>query len=214
LPAIGRPYILGGMSQLPHILSMIDGGDPSAASQLLPLVYDELRRLAAGRLAQEKPGQTLEPTALVHEAYVRLVGNDATRHWAGRKQFFAAAAESMRRILIDNARRKRGPRGGGNVRRVHAELNQIACDQANVDVIDLDEALDRLAEESPVRAELVKLRFFTGLTVAEAAEVLEISVATAERYWTYARARLYIDLNEQTEGPRSRGSGEKNPAGA
>ena len=157
------------MSDFSNILSLFDEGDPSAASQLLPLVYDELRRLAAGRLAREKPGQTLEPTALVHEAYLRLLGNDATRHWAGRKHFFAAAAESMRRILIDNARRKRGPRRGGDVRRVDVELDQIAFDDRRVDLLDLDAALDRLAVESPARAELVKLRFFAGLTVAEAA---------------------------------------------
>jgi RNA polymerase sigma factor (TIGR02999 family) len=194
------------MSDFTRILSAIDVGDAKAADPLLPLVYAELRRLAAQRLSQEKPGQTLDPTALVHEAYLRLVGNDAKARWQGRNHFFAAAAESMRRILVDNARRKRGPRRGGGLRRVDADLDRLALDDASVDVLALDEALARLAEESPARAELVRLRFFAGLTVREAADVLGISVATAERHWTYARTRLYIDLNEREDEAASLGS--------
>jgi RNA polymerase sigma factor (TIGR02999 family) len=199
------------MSNVTHFLSAIEQGDPRAAAELLPLVYDELRRLAARRLTREQPGQTLQPTALVHEAYLRLVGGEANRSWAGRKHFLAAAADAMRKILIENARRKRGPRRGGKMRRVDALLDRIAVDDADVDVLALDEALDRLAEESPARAELVKLRFFAGLTVAEAADVLGISVATAERYWTYARTRLYLDLNEQGDGSTSSGPVPKKP---
>jgi RNA polymerase sigma factor (TIGR02999 family) len=195
LPAIDGRLIIDPMSQLTHILSAIEGGEPQAAARLLPLIYDELRRLAGRMMALEKPGQTLEPTALVHEVYLRLVGKDDARTWQGRHHFYSAAAEAMRRILVDNARRKRGPKRGGHLRRVDADLDRLALDEAGVDLLALDEALDRLAEESPVRAELVKLRFFAGLTVPEAAEVLGISVATAERYWTFARTRLYADLN-------------------
>ncbi len=184
------------MNDLTRILNAIDDGDPQAADQLLPLVYDELRRLAAAKLAREKPGQTLDATGLVHEAYMRLVGE---QQFANRGHFFAAAAEAMRRILIENARRKQGPKHGGRLRRVDADLNMIAADADSVDVIALDEALARLAKESPVRAELVKLRFFAALTVAEAAEVLGISLATAERYWTYARTWLYAELSDAAD---------------
>ncbi len=183
------------MSEATHLLSAIEAGDPNASAQLLPLVYDELRRLAAQRLAQEKPGQTLEATALVHEAYLRLVGQCEDLHWNGRNHFFAAAAEAMRRILVETARRKQGPKHGGRLRRIEADLNLVAASAPSVDLVDLDDALTRLAEESPARAELVKLRFFAGLTVSEAAEVLGISLATAERHWTYARTWLYADLS-------------------
>ncbi len=182
------------MSNLTRILSAVQEGDPHAAEQLLPLVYEELRKLAAQKLAAEKPGQTLDATALVHEAYLRLVGKGEQKHWDGRNHFFAAAAEAMRRILVENARRKGGPKHGGRLQRIDADLDRIAAPAALVDLLALDEALTRLAEESPVRAELVKLRFFAGLTLPEAAEVLGISRATAERYWTYARARLYAEL--------------------
>jgi len=195
------------MSGLTHILSNIDAGDPHAAAQLLPLVYDELRRLAAQRLVQEKPGQTLEATALVHEAYLRVVGSARGQHWDGRGHFFAAAAEAMRRILVDNARRKRRPKHGGGRQRMDADLTFIAAHDRSVDLLDLDDALTRLAEESPARAELVKLRFFAGLAVPEAAEVLGISVATAERHWTYARTWLYAELGESGDS-----SSEKSPA--
>jgi len=190
---------MDGMSDLTHILSSIEEGDPQAAAQLLPLVYDELRRLAARRLAHEKPGQTLEPTALVHEAFLRLVGDGRGQHWDGRGHFFAAAAEAMRRILVENARRKKGPRHGGSLQRIDADLNLVAADVRSVDLLALDDALTRLAEESPVRAELVKLRFFAGLTVPEAAKVLGISLATAERYWTFARTWLYAELSDPKE---------------
>jgi len=205
LPETDPRLIIDPMSQITRILSAIEDDDPQAAARLLPLIYDELRRVAGRLMAQEKPGQTLEPTALVHEVYLRLVGPGGDRPWQGRHHFFKAAAEAMRRMLVDNARRKRGPKRGGHLRRVDADLDRVAFDDANVDLLALDEALGRLAEESPIRAELVKLRFFAGLTVPEAAEVLGISVATAERYWTFARTRLYADLNPG-------GSIEENPA--
>jgi RNA polymerase sigma factor (TIGR02999 family) len=191
--------ILAGMSDVSRILSAIVQGDPQAAHELLPLVYEELRRLAAHRLAQEKPGQTLEPTALVHEAYIRLVGKGAPCDWQGRGHFFAAAAEAMRRILIENARRKHGPKHGGRMVRVDIDLNQIMAGNRADELLALDEALKRLAEESPTRARLVELRFFAGLTVTEAAEVLGISEATAERYWTYARTWLFAQLSDVSE---------------
>jgi len=179
-----------------QLLEAAHAGDQQAAAKLLPLVYDELCKLATARLAGEKPGQTLQATALVHEAYVRLVGTDRGLKWDGQGHFFAAAAEAMRRILIENARRKQGPRRGGDRRRMDADLDRIAANDRDIDLLDLDEALEHLAAESPVRAELVKHRFFAGLTVPEAAEVLGLSVATAERYWAYARVRLYAALRE------------------
>jgi RNA polymerase sigma factor (TIGR02999 family) len=191
------------MSELTGILASIEAGDPHAAAQLLPLVYDELRRLAAQRLGREKPGQTLEPTALVHEAYLRLVGDGCGQHWDGRGHFFAAAAEAMRRILVENARRKHGPRHGGQMQRIHADLDLVPADGRSIDLVALDDALTRLAKESPVRAELVKLRFFAGLTVPEAAEMLGISLATAERYWTYARTWLFAELSDSQDSSPS-----------
>ena len=184
------------MSEITHILNAIDSGDANGAAELLPLVYAELRKLAAARLVYEKAGQTLDATGLVHEAYLRLVGNHRGLKWDGRGHFFASAAEAMRRILIENARRKQGPRRGGDRRRIDADLDQIVASHHDIDLLDLDEALEQLAAESPVRAELVKLRFFAGLTVPEAAAALGISVATAERYWAYSRVRLYAALTE------------------
>uniref|UniRef100_A0A7C4LN23 Sigma-70 family RNA polymerase sigma factor n=1 Tax=Schlesneria paludicola TaxID=360056 RepID=A0A7C4LN23_9PLAN len=184
------------MNDVTRILSAIEQGDPHAAAELMPLVYDELRRLAAWKLAGERPGQTLQATALVHEAYMRLVGGDAERHWDGRNHFYAAAAEAMRRILVENARRKQGPRHGGHLQRVDADLDLVPDAPGSVDLIALDEALTELAGESPTRAELVKLRFFAGMTMAEAAQALGISLATAERYWTYARTWLYARLSD------------------
>ena len=184
------------MTPVTQLLEAAQRGDPHAATELLPLVYRELCKLAETRLAGEKPGQTLQATALVHEAYVRLVGTDRGLKWDGRGHFFAAAAEAMRRILIENARRKQGPRRGGDRRRMDADLDRIAANDRDIDLLALDEALEHLAAESPVRAELVKLRFYAGLTVPEAADVLGISVATAERYWAYARVRLYAALRE------------------
>jgi RNA polymerase sigma factor (TIGR02999 family) len=193
--------ILETMNEVTRILSAIERGEPHAADQLLPLLYDALRNLAAGKLAGEQPGQTLDATALVHEAYLRLVGKGEPRHWDGRGHFFAAAAEAMRRILVESARRKRGPRYGGRMHRVDADLDLVAANSPPVDLLALDEALTRLAKESPARAELVKLRFFAGMTVPETAEVLGISVATAERYWTYARTWLYAELNDANSPP-------------
>jgi RNA polymerase sigma factor (TIGR02999 family) len=183
------------MSDVTRILDALGRGDPHAAGQLLPLVYDELRRLAAARLAQERPGQTLDATALVHEAYLRLVGANPDQPWEGRGHFFAAAAEAMRRILIDNARRKQRPKHGGDRRRVPLEA-ALTTDSPAADLLALDAALDKLAREEPAKAELVKLRFFAGLTTAQSAEVLGVSVATADRYWTFARTWLYAELHE------------------
>ena len=189
------------MNDVTRILGVIDKGDPRAASQLLPIVYDELRKLAAQRLAQEKPGQTLQATALVHEAYVRLVDVNSPQQWDSRGHFFAAAAEAMRRILIDNARRKSRRKHGGD--RTRIDLNEVMslADEPPDNLLELDEAITKLSAEEPVKAELVKLRFYAGLTVPEAAKVLGISVATAERYWTYARVRLYCDLTTEEEMP-------------
>lgn len=182
------------MANVTQLLDALARGEPTAGAELLPLVYDELRHLAAARVAGEKPGQTLDATALVHEAYLRLVGPGRPERWEGRGHFFAAAAEAMRRILIEAARRKHGPRRGGGRKRVAVDLDRLSATADDPILLDLDEALDALAAESPVRAELVKLRFFAGLTVPEAAAVLGVSVATAERYWAYARARLYSML--------------------
>jgi RNA polymerase sigma factor (TIGR02999 family) len=185
------------MADVTELLDALAAGDHGAAEELLPLVYNELRKLASARMAQESPGHTLQPTALVHEAYLRLVGN---QQFDGRGHFFAAAAEAMRRILIESARRKHGPRRGGRHQRQPADLDRLATTPDDQALLDLDEALVTLAAESPIRAELVKLRFFAGLTMPEAAAVLGISLATAERYWAYARTRLYVILtNPETE---------------
>lgn len=194
------------MTQPDDALRSPSSDDRQAAAQLLPLVYTELRRLAAHKLAHEQPGQTLNPTALVHEAYLRLQGADTVQRWDNRGHFFAAAAEAMRRILIDNARRKRRPKHGGGRRRVDLDAG-LAAEAPRADLLALDEALTRFAEQEPVKAELVKLRFFAGLTVPEAAQVLGLSVATAERYWTYARVWLYADLEDAS----SPSVPEKNP---
>lgn len=182
------------MSNVTRILTQIEQGDPRAAEQLLPLVYDELRRLAALKLAQEQPGQTLQATALVHEAYVRLVEGDAAQQWNSRGHFFGAAAEAMRRILVENARRKRSLKHGGELRRDDLDLSQLAAPELVEDLLALDEALNRLSEQDPVKAELVKLRHFGGLTIEEAAQALGISTTTANRYWAYARAWLHLAM--------------------
>jgi RNA polymerase sigma factor (TIGR02999 family) len=183
------------MSEVTQILSAIEGGDPHAAQQLLPLVYEELRKLAAQRLAQEKPGQTLEATALVHEAYIRLVGAGNARHWNSRGHFFAAAAEAMRRILVENARRKSRSKHGGGYQRVNLEESLSYAEQPVNELLSLSEALDQLACEDSKKAELVKLRYFTGLSVQEAADMMGISRATADRYWAYAKVWLYCAIS-------------------
>jgi RNA polymerase sigma factor (TIGR02999 family) len=182
------------MSEVTRILSAIEQGDPSAAEQLLPVVYDELRKLATQKLAQEKPGQTLQGTALVHEAYLRLVDVDHAQHWNGRGHFFAAAAEAMRRILIENARRKSGPKAGG--RHVRVELPDLPDDLPgpDLDLLALSEAIDKLQVKDSRAAELVKLRFFAGLTREQAAEALGVSVATADNDWAYAKGWLKAEI--------------------
>ncbi len=187
------------MSEVTRILSAIEQGNPQAAEQLLPAVYDELRRLAAEKMAQEKPGQTLQATALVHEAYIRLVDVGRAQHWNSRGHFFAAAAEAMRRILVDNARRKASPMHGGDRRRAELKDMCSATGVAANDLLAIDLALTKLAELNPSKAELVRLRFYAGLRVPEAAEALGISTATAERYWAYARSWLYCELNGEQE---------------
>jgi RNA polymerase sigma factor (TIGR02999 family) len=183
------------MTDVTRILDAIEQGDPHAAEQLLPLVYEELRRLAAQKLAQEKPGQTLQATALVHEAYLRLVDVDKVQHWDSRGHFFAAAAEAMRRILVNRAQEKRCLKRGGGWKRIDLDDLAVVGDTSDEDLIAIDEALGRLAQESPHCAELVKLRFFAGLTLDEAAVSLGLARRTADRYWAYARARLYEMLS-------------------
>jgi RNA polymerase sigma factor (TIGR02999 family) len=186
------------MNEVTAILSALERGESHAAEQLLPLVYAELRKLAAQRLALEKPGQTLQATALVHEAYVRLVGTEKAQNWNSRNHFFAAAAEAMRRILVENYRRKKSEKYGGDRERVPLEEIDIAVATPSTDLLVLDEALSRLAAEKPAVADLVKLRFFAGLTTDEAAKTLGISPATAYRQWDYARAWLFGDLSEHS----------------
>jgi RNA polymerase sigma factor (TIGR02999 family) len=183
------------MSDITRLLSALEQGDPSASRDLLPLVYDELRKLAAQKLAQEKPGQTLQATALVHEAYLRLVGQDTGQRWEGRGHFFAACAEAMRRILIESVRRKGRRKRGGDRSRVDLGQVEAATGGPSVDLLALDEALEQFALEDALKAELVKLRYFAGLSVEEAASCLGISRATADRHWAYARAWLFDRLN-------------------
>jgi RNA polymerase sigma factor (TIGR02999 family) len=184
------------MSDLTRILEAAQQGDPTSADQLLPLVYEELRRLAAHKMANEAAGQTLQPTALVHEAWLRLVGNE-NQKWDGRAHFFAAAAEAMRRILIERARRKRAARHGGNQQRVDIQEVDVASPTDDDQLLAVNEALDKLAVEHKTEAELVKLRYFVGMTNDEAAEVLGIFVRTAKYYWTHARAWLYKEIKRR-----------------
>jgi RNA polymerase sigma factor (TIGR02999 family) len=184
------------MSDVTQILSEIERGDPAAAERLLPLVYEELRKLAAVRLTHEKPGQTLQATALVHEAYMKLVDADKAQHWNSRAHFFGAAAESMRRILVDLARRKQRPKHGGNRQRV--ELDDVNCltdDRAN-ELLSLHAALEKLEAESPEKAQLVKLRYFAGMSHQDAAKSLGISRATADRHWAYAKVFLRCEMDD------------------
>lgn len=183
-------------SDVTRILTEIEQGDAAAAERLLPLVYDELRGLADRRLASEKPGQTLQATALVHEAYLRLIGTDQA--WDGRGHFFAAAAEAMRRVLIDRARANGAIKRGGGLRRLTLDGVGLFDDGVLAEVLDLDEALGRLAVAEPEKAELVKLRFFAGLTLAQAATVLGISMSTADRHWAFARAWLFNELSQKS----------------
>ena len=178
------------MNEVTQILNALQSGDPRAAEQLLPLVYDELRKLAAAKLAQEKPGHTLEATALVHEAYLRLVGRERSQSWNSRGHFFAAAAEAMRRILVEQARRRAAAKRGGQAGRQELDESVIAAPQPDEDLLAVHEALDQLAATDPVAANLVRLRFFAGLNMSEAAEILDMSVRSAHDVWSYARAWL------------------------
>ena len=189
------------MNDVTRILSAIEQGDPQAAGQLLTLVYDELRRLAKQRLAREKPGQTLQATALVHEAYLKLVNGEEVRRWDSRGHFFAAAAEAMRRILLDNARRKRAEKHGGRLERHDLEAIDVAAPAPSRDLLALDEALTKLESEDPVKAQLVKLRYFAGLTEEDAAMALGLSRTTVQRHWRYAKVWLLGELRE-TGGPQ------------
>ena len=183
------------MSDVTQLLVSIDQGDQHASAQLLPLVYYELRAMAAKKLDHEPAGQTLQPTALVHEAYLRLVGSSGNQQWQGRRHFFAAAAESMRRILVDNARKKRSEKHGGHLQRaVLPELAEAAAAVSRDDIVAIHEALETFSRLEPQKAELVKLRYFAGLTLPEVAELLGISRATASRHWTYARAWLFHEI--------------------
>ena len=185
------------MTEVTRILSRIESGDPSAAGLLLPLVYDELRKLAKSKLSGEKPGQTLQATALVHEAYLRLVaGRGDSNHWDGRGHFFAAAAEAMRRILVESARRKHRFRHGGDLVRVELDELNIDAPEPREDLLALDTALDKLKLVDGPASELVQLRYFAGLTQAEAAEILDISPRTADRLWAYARAWLHREIQQ------------------
>jgi RNA polymerase sigma factor (TIGR02999 family) len=184
------------MNEVTRILSGIEAGDPHAAEQLLPLVYDELRKLAAQKLAQEKPGQTLQATALVHEAYLRLVDVETAPHWNSRGHFFAAAAEAMRRILVDQARKKMSRKRGGGLERLPLEEVDIAVPQPAVDLLAINDALEKFESIDKAAANLVKLRYYAGLTLPQAAEALGISSSTADRQWAYARAWLHAELRE------------------
>ena len=187
------------VSDVTRILERAQAGDPQAAEELLPLVYDELRRLAAAKMAHERPDQTLQPTALVHEAWLRLAGNK-NQTWNGRAHFFGAAAEAMRRILIENARRKGAARHGGGMARLDIQEIEIGAAGTDDELVAVHEALDKLAARDKEKAELVKLRYFAGLTTAEAADVLGISVPTADRWWNYSRAWLFEEIEQHRKG--------------
>ena len=188
------------MSDVTRILDQIESGDPSAAEQLLPLIYDELRKFAAAKMAQEQPGQTLQATALVHEAYLRLTGERREEPWHGRREFFAAAAEAMRRILVESARRKtRLKRDGGQ--RADMEIDGLEANRPPAEILALHDALDALSAKDPLKAELVKLRYFAGMTIPEAAEVLGISPRSVDRQWSYARAWLHQQISQGDTSP-------------
>jgi RNA polymerase sigma factor (TIGR02999 family) len=189
------------MTDVTQILSQIESGDPSAAEQLLPLVYDELRKLAAQRMAHEKPGQTLQATALVHEAYLRLVDVEKTQHWHSRRHFFSAAAESMRRILVEKARRKQRLKHGGEMQRAPLDDLEVEAAISQLDLLALDEALTKLADEAPEQAEVVRLRYFAGLNHEEVAEILGVSTVTVKRHWRYARVWLLRQMEDNQNPP-------------
>jgi RNA polymerase sigma factor (TIGR02999 family) len=195
----GKSHVNEGsaVSEVTQILGQIEGGDGHAAEKLLPLVYDELRRLAAAKMAHEQPGQTLQATALVHEAYIRLVDVKKAQHWDSRGHFFSAAAEAMRRILVENARRKNGPRHGGGCMRQELDEAAIAASQESERLLDLDEALTKLSQQDAKIAELVQLRYFAGCTMRQAAEILGISARTADHYWSYAKAWLREEISNE-----------------
>ncbi|MFO0871920.1 MAG: sigma-70 family RNA polymerase sigma factor [Pirellulales bacterium] len=186
------------MSDVTRILSQMEAGDPTASERLLPLVYAELRKLAARQLQNEPANLTIQPTALVHEAYLRLVDVSEPPRWDSRGHFFAAAAQAMRRILVDNARRRQSLKKGGAMKRVEVNLNDVEGTSRTVDLVALDEALSRLTELDPRKTKLVELRYFSGLTMDQAASVLGISVATAQRDWCFARAWLFRELSDET----------------
>ena len=205
LPSEAAGLYATGMSDVTRILSQIESGDPSAGEKLLPLVYDELRKLAAAKLALEKPGQTLQATSLVHEAYLRLVGGQEagaggqeSAHWNSRGHFFGAAAEAMRRIIVEEARRRGRLKRGGQRQRVDLDSACSIEEPPSLDMLALDEALTKLAATEPAKANLVKLRYFAGLTMPQAAAALGVSLATAERYWTFAKAWLHSELAEDS----------------
>jgi RNA polymerase sigma factor (TIGR02999 family) len=185
------------MNDVTLILGQIESGDPSAAERLLPLLYDELRKLAARKLAQEKPGQTLQATALVHEAYLRLVNNDGSAHWNSRGHFFGAAAEAMRRILVENARRRARVKHGGDRNRESFNASSVLAPEVTEDLLALDEALERLVEHDPQSAQLVKLRYFAGLTIPQAAELVGVSPRKADFLWSFARAWLRREIEDR-----------------
>ena len=187
------------MSEVTHILNSIESGNAKAADELLPLVYEELRKLAAARMANESPNQTLQPTALVHEAWLRLTGNENVK-WQGRAHFFGAAAEAMRRILIEKARRKQALRHGGGQQRLDVADVEIAAPAKDQELLDMDEALEKFAALDTPKAELVKLRYFVGLTLDESAQILGISAPTAKRWWAYARVWLYQQIQDDSAG--------------
>jgi RNA polymerase sigma factor (TIGR02999 family) len=187
------------MNDVTRLLSALERGDPHAAEQLLPLLYDELRRLAAQRMARESPGQTLQATALVHEAYLRLAEGDKAPHWNSRGHFFAACAEAMRRILVDQARRKLSLRRGGDLQRHPIDDREIEAPEPSVDVLAVHEALERFQAIDATAAQIVKLRYFAGLTIPQAAEALGISASTADRSWAYARAWLHTALKQEAD---------------
>jgi len=193
-----RGVIIAAMSDVTQLLNAIDAGDPKAADRLLPLVYEELRKLAAAKMAQEKPGQTLQATALVHEAWLRLAGAEEQKAWNSRGHFFGAAAEAMRRILVDRARQKARVRHGGELERVDLEHVNLATEDNDQTLFAMSDALDALARESPQKAEIVKLRYFTGMENREIAQALGISLSTVERSWAYARSWLHRELKKNS----------------